>query len=86
MKNMETIMAGVSTLIEQLLMILIALGVLVFLLSMYLPLFRVAERFSIKRQLFSRIIQRPFHPVWRVRMMYLKIRDVTETDFQQTQN
>ena len=34
-----------STLIEPLLMILIALGVLGFLLSMYLPLFRMAERF-----------------------------------------
>ena len=61
---MKNIMAWASTLIEPLLMILIALGVLGFLLSMYLPLFRMAERFSIKRQLFSRIIQRPFHPVW----------------------
>ena len=41
----KPIMAWASTLIEQLLMILIALGVLGFLLSMYLPLFRMAERF-----------------------------------------
>jgi len=45
MKNMKKIMAWASTLIEPLLMILIALGVLGFLLSMYLPLFRMAERF-----------------------------------------
>ena len=45
MKNMKKIMAWDSTLIEPLLMILIALGVLGFLLSMYLPLFRMAERF-----------------------------------------
>ena len=38
-------MVRASTLIEPLLMILIALGVLGFLLSMYLPLFRMAERF-----------------------------------------
>ena len=38
-------MALASTLIELLLMILIAFGVLGFLLSMYLPLFRMAERF-----------------------------------------
>ena len=42
---MKNIMAWASTLIEPLLMILIALGVLGFLLSMYLPLFRMAERF-----------------------------------------
>ncbi len=41
----KPIMAWASTLIEQLLMILIALGLLGFLLSMYLPLFRMAERF-----------------------------------------
>ena len=45
LKNMKKIMAWASTLIEPLLMILIALGVLGFLLSMYLPLFRMAERF-----------------------------------------
>ena len=45
MKNMKKIMVWASTLIEPLLMILIALGVLGFLLSMYLPLFRMAERF-----------------------------------------
>jgi len=42
---LKKIMAWASTLIEPLLMILIALGVLDFLLSMYLPLFRMAERF-----------------------------------------
>jgi len=42
---LKKIMAWASTLIEPLLMILIALGVLGFLLSMYLPLFRMAERF-----------------------------------------
>ena len=41
----KPIMAWASTLIEQLLMILITLGVLGFLLSMYLPLFRMADRF-----------------------------------------
>ena len=38
-------MACASTLIEPLLMNLIALGMLGFLLSMHLPLFRMAERF-----------------------------------------
>ena len=38
-------MAWASTLIELLLMIITAFGVLGFLLSMYLPLFRMAERF-----------------------------------------
>ena len=42
---LKKILAWASTLIEPLLMILIALGVLGFLLSMYLPLFRMAERF-----------------------------------------
>ena len=42
---LKKIMAWASTLIEPLLMILIAFGVLGFLLSMYLPLFRMAERF-----------------------------------------
>ena len=42
---LKKIMAWASTLIEPLLMILIALGVLGFLFSMYLPLFRMAERF-----------------------------------------
>jgi len=42
---LKKIMAWASTLIEPLLMILIALVVLGFLLSMYLPLFRMAERF-----------------------------------------
>ena len=42
---LKKIMAWASMLIEPLLMILIALGVLGFLLSMYLPLFRMAERF-----------------------------------------
>jgi len=42
---LKKIMAWASTLIEPLLMILIALGVLGFLLSMYLPLFRMAERY-----------------------------------------
>ena len=45
MKNMKKIMAWASMLIEPLLMILIALGVLGFLLSMYLLLLRMAERF-----------------------------------------
>ena len=45
MKNMKKIMAWASTLIEPVLMILIALGVLGFLLSMYFPLFRMAEWF-----------------------------------------
>jgi len=44
-ESLKKIMAWASTLIEPLLMILIALGVLGFLLSMYLPLFRMAERF-----------------------------------------
>ena len=44
-EQLKKIMAWASTLIEPLLMILIALGVLGFLLSMYLPLFRMAERF-----------------------------------------
>ena len=44
-EGLKKIMAWASTLIEPLLMILIALGVLGFLLSMYLPLFRMAERF-----------------------------------------
>ena len=44
-ESLKKIMAWASTLIEPLLMILIAFGVLGFLLSMYLPLFRMAERF-----------------------------------------
>ena len=44
-ESLKKIMAWASTLIEPLLMILIALGVLGFLLSMYFPLFRMAERF-----------------------------------------
>jgi type II secretory pathway component PulF len=38
-------MAWASSLIERMWMILISLGVLGFLLLMYLPLFRMAERF-----------------------------------------
>ena len=44
-EHLKKIMAWANTLIEPILMILIALGVLGFLLSMYLPLFRMAERF-----------------------------------------
>ena len=43
-ESLKKIMAWASMLIEPLLMTLIALGVLGFLLSMYLPLFRMAER------------------------------------------
>ena len=45
-ESLKKIMAWASTLIEPLLIILIALGVLGFLLSMYLPLFRMTERFN----------------------------------------
>lgn len=42
---LKKIMAWANTLIEPILMVLIALGVLGFLLSMYLPLFKMAEHF-----------------------------------------
>jgi type II secretory pathway component PulF len=46
-QNQESLkkMAWANTLIEPVLMILIAFGVLGFLLSMYLPLFKMSERF-----------------------------------------
>lgn len=44
-ESLKKIMSWVNTLIEPVLMILIAAGVLGFLLSMYLPLFKMAERF-----------------------------------------
>lgn len=44
-ESLKKIMAWANTLIEPILMIFIAIGVLGFLLSMYLPLFRMAERF-----------------------------------------
>ena len=48
MQNQELlkkIMAWANTLIESVLMIMIAFGVLGFLLSMYLLLFKISERF-----------------------------------------
>jgi type II secretory pathway component PulF len=44
-ESLKKIMAWANTLIEPVLMILIAFGVLGFLLSMYLPLFKMSERF-----------------------------------------
>ena len=44
-ESLKKIMAWANTLIEPVLMILIAFAVLGFLLSMYLPLFKMAERF-----------------------------------------
>ena len=44
-ESLKKIMAWADTLIEPVLMFLIAFGVLRFLLSMYLPLFKMSERF-----------------------------------------
>ena len=44
-ESLKKIMGWVNTLIEPVLLIFIAVGVLVFLLSMYIPLFRMAEQF-----------------------------------------
>jgi type IV pilus assembly protein PilC len=44
-ESLKKILSWINTLIEPVLMIVIAAGILGFLLSMYLPLFRMAERF-----------------------------------------
>ena len=44
-ESLKKIMGWVNTLIEPVLLIFIAVGVLGFLLSMYIPLFRMAEQF-----------------------------------------
>ena len=44
-KSLKKIMAWAYTMIEPILMILIAFGVLGFFLLMYLPLFKISERF-----------------------------------------
>ena len=43
-------MGWVNMLIEPILMIFIAVGVMGFLLSLYIPMFRMAEQFSFKSQ------------------------------------
>ena len=44
-ESLKKIMGWVNTLIEPVLLIFIAVGLLGFLLSMYIPLFRMAEQF-----------------------------------------
>ena len=44
-ESLKKIMDWVNTLIEPVLMIFIAVGVLGFLLSLYIPMFRMAEQF-----------------------------------------
>ena len=44
-ESLKKIMGWVNTLIEPVLMIFIAVGVMGFLLSLYIPMFRMAEKF-----------------------------------------